>query len=59
MQNEIKKIIDYRIDQAKQTINESDLLIQNHLYTVAINRIYYGMFYILLALSLKHLSIAN
>ena len=54
MQDEIKKIIEYRINQANQVINEVELLIQNQLYVLAVNRIYYGMFYILLALSLKH-----
>ena len=54
MQDEIKKIIEYRINQANQVINEVELLIQNQFYVLAVNRIYYGMFYILLALSLKH-----
>jgi uncharacterized protein (UPF0332 family) len=47
-------LIQYRIEQAKSTIPEIEILINNNLLKVAVNRIYYGMFYILLALALKH-----
>lgn len=53
MQYNIQPLIDYRIEQANQTIKEIQILIENELLTIAINRIYYGMFYMLLALSLK------
>ena len=53
MQDEIRKLIGYRIEQAKLTIPEIETHIQNQFYSTAINRIYYGMFYMLLALSLK------
>ena len=33
---------------------EIELLSKNRLYKIAVNRIYYGMFYMLLALALKH-----
>ncbi|MFA4852833.1 MAG: HEPN domain-containing protein [Bacteroidales bacterium] len=51
---EIKELITLRIEQANETIKEVGVLIENHLYRVAISRIYYGMFYMLLALSLKN-----
>jgi len=47
-------LIAYRIEQAENTIQEIPLLIENKLYKTAVNRIYYGMFYALLALALKH-----
>ena len=47
-------LIAYRIEQAENTIQEIPLLIENKLYKTAVNRIYYGMFYGLLALALKH-----
>jgi uncharacterized protein (UPF0332 family) len=47
-------LINYRIEQAENTIQEIPLLIENKLYKTAVNRIYYGMFYALLALALKH-----
>jgi uncharacterized protein (UPF0332 family) len=47
-------LIQYRLEQAKNTISEIDVLINNHLFKVAVNRIYYGMFYALLALALKY-----
>jgi uncharacterized protein (UPF0332 family) len=47
-------LINYRIEQAENTIQEIPLLIENKLYKTAVNRIYYGMFYALLALTLKH-----
>jgi uncharacterized protein (UPF0332 family) len=53
MQNNQGELIEYRIEQAKETISEIEILIQKNLLTFAINRIYYGMFYMLLALALK------
>jgi uncharacterized protein (UPF0332 family) len=48
------EIIRYRIDQAEETILDVDLLINHDRLLAAINRIYYGIFYSLLALSTKH-----
>ncbi len=53
MHDEIKELINYRIEQSEKTIEEVDKLIDQQLLVVAINRIYYGIFYVLLALSLK------
>lgn len=47
-------LIEYRFQQAQDTISEVDRLIEIGLYKVAINRIYYGMFYSLTALALKN-----
>jgi uncharacterized protein (UPF0332 family) len=47
------ELIKYRIEQANQTITEVIVLIEKNLLNLAINRIYYGMFYMLLALALK------
>jgi len=54
--NEIDKtaMITYRLNQAEETINEAELLIKNKMFRAATNRIYYGVFYALLALALKH-----
>ncbi|OYT12587.1 MAG: hypothetical protein B6I19_09650 [Bacteroidetes bacterium 4572_114] len=46
-------LIQYRIEQANNTIETVKLLIENDKYNAAINRIYYGMFYILLAIAVK------
>jgi uncharacterized protein (UPF0332 family) len=46
-------LIKYRIEQARDTIEVVDLLIENDKLSTAVNRIYYGMFYSLLALALK------
>lgn len=54
MQNEVSKLIEYRKKQATQSIDDVKLLIENKKFALAVNRIYYGMFYILLALSIKH-----
>jgi len=53
MQDNIELLIKYRTEQASHTVKEIQILIDNELFTIAINRIYYGMFYMLLALSLK------
>jgi len=49
-----KQLIKYRIDQAKECIDEVSFQIIHEKYKTAINRIYYGMFYSLLALGLKY-----
>ena len=47
-------LIKYRIDQAEETIKDVQLLIENNRLRSAVNRIYYGMFYSLLALGLAN-----
>ncbi len=49
-----KALIQYRIEQAKETIEEVRLMIDHDKFRAAINRIYYGIFYMLLALGLKY-----
>jgi uncharacterized protein (UPF0332 family) len=49
-----QELIRYRIEQAKETAKEADLMLQNNLLRGAVNRIYYAMFYMLLALALKY-----
>jgi uncharacterized protein (UPF0332 family) len=46
-------LIKYRLEQARDTIEVVDLLIINDKLSTAVNRIYYGMFYSLLALALQ------
>jgi uncharacterized protein (UPF0332 family) len=46
-------LIKYRLEQARDAIDVVDLLIRNDKLSTAINRIYYGMFYSLLALALQ------
>jgi uncharacterized protein (UPF0332 family) len=47
-------LINYRLEQAKETINLTRFLIDSRKLNVAVNRIYYGMYYVLTALALKH-----
>jgi len=46
-------LIRYRIEQANRTVETAELLILNEKYNAAVNRIYYGMFYMLLAIAAK------
>ena len=48
------ELIQYRLDEAKDTQTDVALLISHDRLRAAINRIYYGMFYALLALGLKY-----
>ena len=50
--NDRENLIKYRLEQAKETISDVQLLIENNRLRSAVNRIYYGMFYSLLALGL-------
>ena len=47
-------LIQYRLAEAKDTQADVELLISHDRLRAAINRIYYGMFYSLLALGLKY-----
>jgi len=49
-ENDRENLIKYRLEQANETILDVELLVENKRYRSAINRIYYGMFYALLAL---------
>ena len=53
-QEERNELINYRISQANETISDVELLLQFKKYRSAVSRIYYGMFYALLALGLKY-----
>jgi len=48
------ELIKLRLEQARETISDAEILIQFKKFRSAVNRIYYGMFYCLLALGLKH-----
>lgn len=52
--NDKRALIKYRLDQADETIEDVRILIENNRFRAAINRIYYGMFYSLLALGIKN-----
>ena len=45
-----QNLIGYRLQQAKETMDDVQLLINNKRFRSAVNRIYYGMFYALMAL---------
>ena len=47
-------LIEHRIARATDTVEEVSFLIKNEKFLLAVNRIYYGMFYILSALSLRY-----
>jgi len=49
-----KELIDYRFNQARETFELARFLIDQGKLSVAVNRVYYGMFYALGALALKH-----
>ena len=52
--DEKNALIEHRISKAIAAIDEVDFLMSNKKFLLAVNRIYYGMFYILSALSLKY-----
>jgi len=47
-------LIEYRIQKAKEAIEDAQFLLDNDKMDLAVNRIYYGMFYSLTALALKY-----
>ncbi len=49
-----KELVRYRLEQAKETITEAELLIGHSKYRAAVNRIYYGMFYAVSAIGIQY-----
>ncbi len=47
-------LIEYRLQQAFETIELANFLAINQKFVIAVNRIYYGMYYALTALALKN-----
>lgn len=47
-------LISHRVQQAKETIELAKFLVEANKLEVSVNRIYYGMYYALSALALKH-----
>ena len=47
-------LIEYRLKQAAESIDLAKFLLSSDKLVVAVNRIYYGMYYALTALALKH-----
>jgi len=52
--NERAELIRYRLDESKETIQDVQLLLENDRLRAAVNIIYYGIFYSLLALGLAY-----
>lgn len=53
-QEDRKELIIYWLGQAFETIEDVKLLLENERFRSAVNRIYYGMFYSLLALGIAY-----
>lgn len=47
-------LINYRVERSRDTIKEAENAIKNGMLHLAENRIYYAIFYIVSALSIKH-----
>ena len=50
MSNEYKALIQYRIEQANESLDSAEILFKNEKYRPSVNRSYYAMFYAILAL---------
>lgn len=53
-ENDRNELVRYRVEQAFDTITEVQKLIETGLLKVAVNRIYYGMYYCLSALAIAY-----
>ena len=50
MNEDIRALIDYRMSEAREALEEATILLQNQKPRGALNRVYYAMFYAVLAL---------
>jgi uncharacterized protein (UPF0332 family) len=53
-ENDRNSLIKYRVEQAKDTIELAKFLIDSNRFIVAVNRIYYGLYYSVTALAIKN-----
>lgn len=54
MTEDKKKIIEHKIQKALSTYEDAIFLIENNKYHIAVNRLYYSVFYIISALAIKN-----
>lgn len=53
-EDSINALVSYRIQRAKKTLSEADVLINDGYYNAAINRLYYACYYAVIALLVKN-----
>ena len=53
MNDNLKALIHYRLEQAEESISSAKLLLENEKYRPIVSRAYYAMFYAVLALLVK------
>lgn len=53
-EQERSELIRYRINRAKETLSEVELLLENKLLSTAVNRLYYACYYAVIALLVKN-----
>lgn len=53
-ENSIQALVGYRLQRAKETLHEADILIGEDCFNAAINRLYYACFYAVSALLVKN-----
>ncbi len=55
----IQQLVAYRMERAKETLLEADLLINGGCYNAAVNRLYYACYYAVIALLVKNRIVAQ
>jgi uncharacterized protein (UPF0332 family) len=55
----INALINYRFNRAKETLLETETLVEKGFYNAAVNRLYYACYYAVIALLVKHQITAN
>lgn len=53
-ENSREALINYRLQRAKGTLREADILLEQHCYNAVVNRLYYACYYAVLALLLRY-----
>ncbi|MCK9208335.1 MAG: hypothetical protein M0P66_14585 [Salinivirgaceae bacterium] len=53
-ENDRDSLVEYRLNQAFDTVELARFLVSNDKLVIAVNRIYYGMYYALTALALRN-----
>lgn len=49
-----RALVNYRINRAKETIEEVKSIVESGYYNTAVNRMYYACYYAVIALLVKH-----
>lgn len=50
----IEALVSYRMDRSRESVRAAEIMLENEMFAIAMNRVYYSMFYAVQALLVMH-----